>query len=421
MSGLFGWFGNKKETPKRSETEFFFRADWPHIGRIDLENEGQFFFLNDTLIAGASDKEIIIFSAEYGNLINKSAKGSYIQFADISPNKKFIIVSRGREIELYKLDIKDSSVVCEKIADFKPQSTQTEIVYAKFLTDNLLIWISRRDDKYHVFNIEKWIGGSEPFIYSIQQPAAPLRSLMISPDGNSLAIGEQSTYITPSFRIIDTTNGETLWKFDAKEELPQASVTNFGFSHDSGLLAAGYYSGSIYVFETRTGELTGFMPSPDINPPEELLNKMKTGHRIGYVIGLIFDFKDPDNKSLISASGTEILRFDINSWKFKKLLYPPDILPQARIEGDLVKLKINPAGDTLAAGFTDGNILFFDALYGRQLYFLKSQLKKSVSHMAFSPQGNYLLASYDGTGYFWDDGRAYFGKTAIWNIGKGIT
>lgn len=205
--------------------------------------------------------------------------------------------------------------------------------------------------------------------------------MSFSPDGSTLV-----TVSGNDLLLWDTLTGQQ------KQTLTghSAGIGSVLFSPDGLLLASAGKDGTVYLWNTRTGQQR--------NIPTE-----KHGHA-----KIPFSFR-PDGKILASCNSDGIISlWDTRTGQQKQTL------PKRKYRVSYVSF--SPNGETLASGSGDGTIYLWDLHTGQQKsvftgytvgYQRAHQHSKSITRLAFNPDGTTLVSECEDT------------TLRLWNIGTG--
>jgi serine/threonine protein kinase/WD40 repeat protein len=126
----------------------------------------------------------------------------------------------------------------------------------------------------------------------------------------------------------------------------------------------------------------------------------------------------PDGRSLVMGSGDEYAVWGLSSWLRRVQV------PRSQATGLPGPAAFSPEGDVLALLKTRSLVQLFDAENGRELATLEAPIPKTVSALAFSPDGDVLVVALDGAGILaWDLGamRRELGSLGLdWPTPPGI-
>jgi WD40 repeat protein len=149
-------------------------------------------------------------------------------------------------------------------------------------------------------------------------------------------------------------------------------VSAMAESPDGKWLAAGSYDTDVRVWKIADAELV------------RLIDELKVS---------MFDMRfSPDGKSLAMAGADRtIYIWETGTWKLsRKITGPPELIVALRFSQDGQRL--------VTGGFNDANtklpvsVIVWDAATGRMLK--KAEVKRTVSDVAFSPDGKRVAAAY---------------------------
>ena len=107
----------------------------------------------------------------------------------------------------------------------------------------------------------------------------------------------------------------------------------------------------------------------------------------------------PDGRSLVTASGDEYAKWDLNSWSRRLQV------PRKQAIGVPGMAAFSPAGGALAITRTRSLVQLVDAESGRELATLEAPEPKNVSALGFNPDGRLLVAALDGA------------RIQVWDLG----
>ncbi|MFE9141865.1 helix-turn-helix domain-containing protein [Streptomyces tubercidicus] len=208
--------------------------------------------------------------------------------------------------------------------------------------------------------------------------SADVKSVMFSPDGHTLATGEDNGRV----RLWDTATGKTHTTLAGSSD-----TRSVAFSPDGRTLATGEDNGRVRLWDTATGKVRASLASP---------------HADGVKSVAI----SPDGHTL--AGGGEdgtVWLWDITTGKPYTTLIGHT--------GDVRAVIFSPDGRTLASiGDEDGSLRLWDVAGGRNRATLTGHTA-AVKSLAFSPGGSTLASgSDDGTVRLWDT-TSGTGRTAM--------
>ena len=193
---------------------------------------------------------------------------------------------------------------------------------------------------------------------------SPVLSVAFSPDGKHLASGTQSG----SVRIWDAKTGQELQKWTAHEDAAQSVA----FSPNGRWLATGSYDGTVKVWEVRR-VLQG-----EVNEPWRQLDHIPRVWTVTF---------SPDSERLAAAAGRSIVsKGEVRVWKLNS---PGEVLTLSssdRVTG----LQFSPDGRWLAIAGVE-SVEMWDAQTGKQLLTFPGHEKNNQA-VAFSPNGRRLAA-----------------------------
>ncbi|CAD8183791.1 unnamed protein product [Paramecium pentaurelia] len=200
-----------------------------------------------------------------------------------------------------------------------------------------------------------------------------VNSVCFSPDGNTLASGSGSPFGGSDcfIGIWDVKRGQQIAKLDGHI----LSVNQICFSPDGSIIASGSSDKSIRLWDIKTGQ-----------------QKAKLDGHTSYVMSVCFS---PNGNTLASGSSDKSIRlWDIKTGQQKAKL---------DCHSDYVRaVCFSPDGNTLASGSYDKSICLWDIKKGLQKAKLDGH-SGTVYSVCFSPDGNTLTsASYDNSICLWD-------------------
>lgn len=263
------------------------------------------------------------------------------------------------------------------------------------------------------YNFNKASNGSpnDPDIYTALSDVADdktvlsghtgeVRSVAVSPNGQSIISGSndgtvriwnmvQNNGQLPTYSILKFSKGRKLSKSTASSEASSVvsgvfdkAVRTVDFSPDSKYAAAGYFDGSIRIWDmnNKTAE------------PLLLLGHTDIVNEITFM---------PDGKILASASSDGSVRI----WNLTQ--DNGEQTPQSiSFSVKLTSLARNSDGSKLAVGCDDGTVQLLNMNKFSDLPIIIRSSEKSIEAVSFSPDGNILATG----------GRS--GKLQLWNIKK---
>lgn len=175
-----------------------------------------------------------------------------------------------------------------------------------------------------------------------------------SPDGKWLAAGALdgtvSVYRTADF-------SETL-----HAKLQNNRISGLAFSPDSRWMALGGSDQTIYIWDLQ-------------NPGDPI--RLKDSNAA--IVSITFS---PDNQWLTASTPSGLYFWETGTWTFHKDKFLP---------GDFRAVTFSPAGQVLAAGMSNGNIMMWRTETFNKITELNEQ-KTRIVGLAFSPNGQYLAA-----------------------------
>ncbi|CAD8168211.1 unnamed protein product [Paramecium pentaurelia] len=194
-----------------------------------------------------------------------------------------------------------------------------------------------------------------------------IRSVCISPDGNTLSSGSEDKSIC----LWDVKTGHQKAKFDGHEHW----VMSVCFSPNGNILASGSNDRSIRLWNVKTGQ-----------------QKAKFDGHTSAIMSVCFS---PDGQTLASGSNDKSIRlWDVQTQQQK-----------AKLDGHsncINSVCFSPDGNTLASGSYDNSIRLWDVKTGQQKVKLDSHTHYVYS-VCFSSDGNILLSgSNDNSIRLWD-------------------
>ena len=185
-------------------------------------------------------------------------------------------------------------------------------------------------------------------------------ALAFSPDGKTLALPGVAIELNEPIQLWDVTTNHLLRAFYTKGFL--MDVEAMTFSSDGSLLVTGSFDGTIYLWNVAYGKIvkTLKLHSKSVNSISESPNSPS------YVSG-------SDDGSVIlwdAVSGQIIHSLEGHTDSVKSVAFSPD-------------------GSMIASGSMDNSVILWDAATGQQLYRIRSD-DDYVSSIAFSPDGKIL-------------------------------
>ena len=264
-----------------------------------------------------------------------------------------------------------------------------------------------------------------------------------SPDGNTIATGDEKAYDATIMRLWDVNTGELLSTFTFEGSFPEStgSVNTVAFSHDRYTIAiASSYFGGISLWdvdtgqhlrtiEARGGSVYSVAFSPDgrtiasggqdatiylwnLNT-KKILNTLK-GHT-DYINSVAFS---PDGSTIASGSRDVTIRlWDTDTGELRRTLEGHT--------GSVNSVAFSPDGSTIASGsslYRDAprpTIRLWDADTGEQLRTLTGHTA-AITSVAFSLDGTLASRSLDGTMLLWENPLCPTGLLIRENSGVGL-
>ena len=232
------------------------------------------------------------------------------------------------------------------------------------------------------------------------------RAVSFSPDGRTLAIGEnlwdvptgkRLTTLTESFEIVlsnafspdgttlavgGSSNTIRLWDVATEQsrkilEGHKDNVNSVAFSPDGTTLASGSYDNTIRLWDVATGQLKNIL----------------TDHR-GRVSSVAFS---PDGSTLVSGSGDRTIRvWDVATGLQKQVLTGHGAPPFG-----IYGIVFSPDGSTLMSGSDDNSIYFWDVATKERLEILRESIA-GVDAIAFSPDNTIIATELGRDIVLWD-------------------
>jgi len=253
--------------------------------------------------------------------------------------------------------------------------------------------------------------GSDVTDSLFMEPIESIASMVLSPDGNYLAVGSFSGQICV-WRVAD---GKPLFTFREHSRM----VWALAFSPDSTLLASGGYDRSVKLWEVGgkdSGRCLKMLQGHDkwvrsvaFSPDGTLLAtsgmdatihlwdvregtclRILHGH-IGPVWAAAFS---PDGTLLVTSGDDETVRlWDVREGTCLRVLHGHT--------GEIMAVAFHPMGHLFASGGEDGRINIWGVRSGRLLTTLQLHTTRAMS-IAFNPEGTMLASgSYDGGVEVW--------------------
>jgi WD40 repeat protein len=192
-----------------------------------------------------------------------------------------------------------------------------------------------------------------------------------APDGNSLASARSGTI--KLWTIIEGPERASL-------KPPSGAVSSVALTADGRMLAAGSASGTVQLWDARTGELRGsFREDPG-----------------AWVYAVAFT---PDGTVLASGGGDGKVRlWDVATGKELRVI--------AAHSEPVWSLAFSPDGKTVASGSKDHKMKVWEVSTGRELVNMRSSHPGEVKSVAFAPDGKTLASGSDDSTAFnlklWD-------------------
>ena len=239
-----------------------------------------------------------------------------------------------------------------------------------------------------------WDANTGKLLRTLTGHTTNVRSVMFSPDGNTLASGDGDGTIhlwdANTWKLLRTLTGHT------------TVVVSMAFSPDGDTLTSGgFRDPDIRVWDANTAEHL----------------RTLTEHTLGSVNSVVFS---PDGSLLASGGADATVRvWDSNTWEHLRTLTGHTFSP---ISGGVNSVAFSPDGNTLAsAGSTERSIRLWDVATGAHLRTLEGH-KFYFDSVAFSPDGNTLVSTGQSIGLLWEitPTSQHPGETAADVNGDGI-
>ena len=219
-----------------------------------------------------------------------------------------------------------------------------------------------------------WDASTGKLLRTFTGHTANVRSVMFSPDGNTLASGD----FDGTIHLWDANTGELLRTLIGHTTV----VISMAFSPDGNTLtSSGFRDPDIRVWDANTSEHL----------------RILTGHTLGGVESVVFS---PDGSLLASGGYDATVRvWDANTWEHLRTLTGHKYFWSS---GGVESVAFSPDGNTLAsAGSTERSIRLWDVATGAHLQTLEGH-NYSFESVAFSPDGNTLVSTGQGIGLLWE-------------------
>jgi WD40 repeat protein len=250
-------------------------------------------------------------------------------------------------------------------------------------------------------------------------PQNGVASLVFSPDGKTLAVGEGSQQ---TVRLFEVATGKEMRQLSGGQNQTYSPA----FSTDGKTVAAVSGNGNIFFWETATGKEIRQLPalnygimtvafSPDgrtlagggANSRAHLWDvatgkerQVLAGHQMG-ITGVALA---PDGKMLATTSLDQTVRlWEVETGKELRQLPRPEVQAELGAAESLAPfIAFCPDGRMLGAAYPDGTIYLWDPRTGKELRHFAANVG-NVSALAFAPNGKALAAGgIEGPVRIWD-------------------
>jgi WD40 repeat protein len=203
-------------------------------------------------------------------------------------------------------------------------------------------------------------------------------ALAFSPDGSILVTGDAAAVV----RLWDVETLALLATLDYEDE----AVTYVMFSHDGEYLVTGWAG-----YPPRIWSVQEALEAEDVLTNDSAPALETTAITPDVVI-------HPTGDLYATSVSINLSRSQISRWRQDDVFVERPIQPEPQIIGEyaytIVSLAFTPAGDVLAMGTDEGEILFIDPETGDLLGMLdNAHGEESVADLAFNPAGTVLASS----------------------------
>jgi len=330
------------------------RSEQPSVLRVDPRSPSP-----DETVAGGADEDLR--GLEWYELWRRCHAARHILDDHEGTVTCLAVAPDGRELVSCSADgwiIKWEVETGRRVTDRKARSTVTSISYSR---DGARLFAAFALDPVQILD-----AGSLATIAEDGSEGRYVSSVVVSPDGDFLAIGGSSSLHDP----------ETLAARSSFTGSARTADSLCAVSADSTLVATAGFSGAVSVWDVREGRLRRALREPTSAPLR----------------------RSDSRRDAWCAREDEVLY----QWSTYGQQRATSSLTRDLSGAEIYSLAFSPASNLLAAGTMNGELLLWDADTGEEL--LDTQAHEArISQLAFSPDAARIAtASWDSTVALWD-------------------